>query len=314
MRRNEGTISVSTETAELEDDPPSFAADCSPAAITAIAPWFGSKRTLAPIIVEELGPHRKYDEVFCGSCSVLLAKPPASFETVNDLHGELINLARCLKDDGLAVALYARLSRTLMHEDLFHEAAARWRDRGNVPAGEEPDIDRAEDYMLCCWFGRNGVAGTSSYNQGFCVRYTKNGGHAGKRWTSAVESIPAWHDRLKAVTILNRDGFELLERLEDSEGCAIYCDPPYLVKGAKYVHDFESEDHERLAKLCGRFKRTRVVVSYYEHERLADLYPGWRKRQIDVTKALVNQGMRDQKGPTKATEVLLVNERSRGLF
>ena len=313
MRRNEGKIFVSTTTAELEDDPPSFAADCS-ASITAIAPWFGSKRTLAPAIVEELGPHRKYDEVFCGSCAVLLAKKPSSFETVNDLHGELINLARCLKDESLSVVLYARLSRTLMHEGLFHEAAERWRERGNVPATDEPDLDRAEDYMLCAWFGRNGVAGTSSYNQGFCVRYTKNGGHAGKRWTSAVDSIPDWHDRLKAVTILNRDGFELLERLEDAEGCAIYCDPPYLVKGAKYVHDFASEDHDRLAKLVSRFKRTRVVVSYYDHERLADLYPGWRKRRIDVTKAMVNQGMRDKSGATKVTEVLLVNDKDTRLF
>lgn len=37
--------------------------------ITAIAPWFGSKRTLAPRIVAELGKHTSYFEPFCGSCS-----------------------------------------------------------------------------------------------------------------------------------------------------------------------------------------------------------------------------------------------------
>jgi DNA adenine methylase len=285
-----------------------------PPKITAIAPWFGSKRNLAPAIVEELGKHTKYDEPFCGSCAIILAKPMASFETVNDLHGDLINLARVLKNETLAVELYGRLSRTLMHEGLFREAAERIRERGNVTAGAEPNVDRADDYMLYAWLGRNGVAGTASYNQGFCVRYTKNGGPAGKRWTSAVESIPAWHQRLRGVTVLNRDGFEILERLEDSEGCAIYCDPPYLVKGAKYVHDFTSDDHDRLAKLLSRFKKTRVVVSYYEHPRLADLYPGWRKRSIEVTKALVNQAMRDHSGATKVTEVLLVNDFSKRLF
>lgn len=35
--------------------------------ISAIAPWFGSKRTLAPRIVEVLGEHRAYWEPFCGS-------------------------------------------------------------------------------------------------------------------------------------------------------------------------------------------------------------------------------------------------------
>ncbi len=50
--------------------------------ITAIAPWFGSKRTLAPEIVRRLGLHRAYCEPFCGSMAVLLAKPPCSFELV----------------------------------------------------------------------------------------------------------------------------------------------------------------------------------------------------------------------------------------
>lgn len=43
--------------------------------ITALAPWYGSKRTLAPRIVEQLGEHRAYWEPFCGSCAVLFAKP-----------------------------------------------------------------------------------------------------------------------------------------------------------------------------------------------------------------------------------------------
>ena len=69
--------------------------------IKALAPWFGSKRNLAPEIVRELGKHRKYDEPFCGSAAVLLAKEPATCETVNDLHGDLINLARVVKDETL---------------------------------------------------------------------------------------------------------------------------------------------------------------------------------------------------------------------
>lgn len=282
--------------------------------IRAIAPWFGSKRTLAPEIVKELGSHRKYDEPFCGSCAVLLAKPVATCETVNDLNGDLINLARVLADEDDAVALYSKLSRLLLHEDLFREAAERWRNFGRQPASSQPDIQRATDYMVCSWFGRNGVAGTQSYNQGFCVRYTKNGGHAATRWNSAVESIPAWHSRLRNVTILNRNGFEILERLEDGEGCAVYCDPPYLVKGAKYIHDFEEADHKRLADLLGRFHRTRVVVSYYDHPLLAELYPAdrWRKRAIEVSKSLVNQGLRNKQGGTKAQEVLLVNDMTPG--
>jgi DNA adenine methylase len=200
-----------------------------------------------------------------------------------------------------------------MHEATCHEAAERWRARGHSPAPELPDLERAFDFFVCSWMGRNGVAGTQSYNQGFCVRYTKNGGHAATRFQSVRESIPAWHARLRNMTILNRDGLELLERVEDAAGVAIYCDPPYLVKGAKYVHDFADgfmgakNDHERLASLLSRFRKTRVVVSYYDHPALASLYPGWTVRRCPTVKALVNQGMRDRGGAVEAPEVLLIN-------
>jgi DNA adenine methylase len=278
--------------------------------IRAVSPWFGSKRNLAPEIIREVGVHGVYWEPFCGSLAVLLAKDAVGVETASDLHGDLVNLARVIRDDELSLLLYGRLTRFLLHEDLFTEAADRHRSRGHVPAADDPDLDRAADFMVCSWFGRNGVAGTSSYNQGFCVRYTANGGHAATRWQSAVASIPAWHWRLRNVTLLNRDGFDLIERIDDQRGTAIYCDPPYLTKGADYVYDFAADDHARLATLLGRFKRARVVVSYYDHPALDSLYAGWGKRQIEVTKSLVNQGMRDKEGAVKAVEVLLTNGKS----
>lgn len=273
--------------------------------VTALAPWFGGKRTLAARIIEELGPHRIYWEPFCGSMAVLMAKSACVMETVNDLHGDLINLARVIQDETLGPKLYRRLRRTLMCEQLHREAAERHRERGYM-VDRPADLDAAYDYFLCAWLGRNGVAGTSSYNQGFCVRYTAKGGHSATRWDSVVNSIPAWRRRLRNVTIMCRDGFELLPKIADDPGTAIYCDPPYLVKGAKYVHDFDSQDHERLADALSRFRRTRVVVSYYDHPRLDELYPGWTKRHLNVSKALVHHGRRGT-SDVRAPEVLLVN-------
>jgi len=274
--------------------------------ITAIAPWFGGKRTLAPRIIAELGKHSAYWEPFCGSMAVLMAKAPVAMETVNDLHGDLINLARTVQDDAASVELFSRLYRTACAEPLHRAAAERFRARGNTPF-TAIDIDRAVDYFFCAWLGRNGVAGTSSYNHGFCRRFTKNGGHAAKRFASAVESIPDWWERLRCVTILNDNGFDLVPRIEDANGVSIYCDPPYLVKGAKYIHDFDGLHHKQLADLLSRFKKTRVVVSYYEHPRLAELYPGWTKVSIEVTKAMASQGKRDATNQIKAMEVLLIN-------
>lgn len=279
--------------------------------IKAIVPWFGGKRNLASRIVELLSPHRVYWEPFCGSMAVLMAKPPCVMETVNDLHADLINLARVIQDSKLGPQLYRQLRRTLMHEQLFKEAAARYKSRGYFAMAPEPDYDlpRAYDYFICSWLGRNGVSGTGSYNQGFCVRYTAQGGHAAKRWQSVIASIPAWRRRLANVTILQRDAFELLERIDDRKGTAIYIDPPYIEKGAKYIHDFEQQDHIRLAQMLGRFKETRIVISYYDHPKLKELYPDWEHIEIPITKSLDNQNRRDKenKGVVKVVEMLLVN-------
>lgn len=273
--------------------------------ITAIAPWFGSKRTLASTIIAELGPHRAYWEPFCGSMAVLLAKEPAGMETVNDLHGDLINAARCVQDRMIGPALYRRLRRAPNSEELFAES----RELCNAYLGppDRLDADRAYHYLLTSWQGMNGLAGTLRYNLGFARRLTKNGGHAGRRFASMVSSIPAWRRRLREVTILSGDGIGLCEKIEDAHGVVIYADPPYLAKGAKYEHDFDWLAHRRLAKSLRRFTKTRVIVSYYEHPDLAALYPDWTKRECAKTKSLVSQGRRGMGNETIAPEILLIN-------
>ena len=271
--------------------------------ITALAPWFGSKRTLAPRIVEALGEHRCYWEPFCGSMAVLLSKPVAQMETVNDLHGDLVNLAKNLKHEEHSQKLYWRLRRTLASEQQHRESVDYLR-RTDTP--KQMDFERAYHYFVASWLSMNGMAGvatTSAHN--FARRYTSNGGSPGTRFVGAVESLPDWHERLRAVIVLNGCGIELCERIEDKAGTAIYVDPPYFTKGAKYVHDFAGEHHERLAAALNRFKLTRVVVSYYEHPELDRLYPGWKRLRVTMTKGIANAGKREV-GREDAPEVLLV--------
>lgn len=269
--------------------------------INAILPYFGGKRTLAPLIVEEFGKHAAYYEPFCGSMAVVINKPISSHETVNDLYGDLINLARVIQDPKAGAALHRRLRRVIMHEQLFEDA------KSALLNAEDP-VDRAFCTFVQGWMGRNGVSGTSQHNITLSRRWTPNGGHSGTRFWSAVESIPAWRRRLHRVCITQMDAFEFLESIDDCKQSVIYCDPPYIEKGATYVHDFQPSDHDRLADLLHRFKQTRVVVSYYEHPRLAELYPTWTKRNVYQTKAMVSQGQRGKTGEAAvAPEVLLIN-------
>ncbi|KKN79812.1 hypothetical protein LCGC14_0336670 [marine sediment metagenome] len=281
--------------------------------IKAIAPWFGSKRNLAPLIVDAIGNHRVYWEPFCGSMAVLLAKPPCKMETVNDLHGDLVNLASVIQHEKYGPGLHRRLSQTLASEELFWESVTVVRASEPCPV---LDIDRAYHYFVVSWLGLNGMAGRDGLRgDAFCVRFTATGGQTAVRWVNVVESIAAWRTRLRNVTILRRDGFGIISKIADAPRTAIYVDPPYIVKGARsnYKHDFDTADHQRLADALGRFQHARVVVSYYDHPDLDRLYPGWTRRTKEVSKAMAHQGKRG-KNNTKAVEVLLINQPKLPLF
>ncbi|MBN2560272.1 MAG: DNA adenine methylase [Phycisphaerae bacterium] len=307
--------------------------------IRAIAPWFGGKRTLAPRIVAELGPHAQYFEPFCGSMAVLFAKEPSKHETVNDLHGDLVNLARVLQDPLAAPMLYGRLQRTLFTEDLLDQAKdamGRKIDLEDGITGEA--FDRAYWYFVQSWVMRNGVAGTviggpRGAGYSMAVRWTPGGGSPTIRFRGAIESIPDWHERLRNVVILRRDAFEILDRFQDSDGTAVYVDPPYPSETrsgfngsggrSRYLHDFEIEPdalfddgedkprhtHEHLAELLRSYKRARIVVSSYDCPRIRELYEGWTAVECAVNKLLHQQNGRGNRKQV-APEIMLINGES----
>jgi DNA adenine methylase len=298
--------------------------------IGAIAPWFGGKRTLAPEIVAELGKHTQYFEPFCGSMAVLFAKAPSQKETVNDLHGDLVNLARVIQDAEAAELLYERLQRTLFSQGLLddarqvleHELLAL-TDPLTVPAPDH--LERAYWYFLASWMGRNGTAGTERLDYQMAVRWTKNGGSPTVRFRNAIESLPAWHQRLRNVVILRRDAFGIIDRFEDCVGTAIYADPPYAAEtrdgmtkdgaGARYLHEFShggsglfsgKDDHSRLAEILRGYRHARIVVSYYDCPRARELYAGWTFVDKTMQKNLHAQNGRGTRAK-EAPEVLIIN-------
>jgi len=302
--------------------------------IKAIAPWFGGKRTLAPRIVAELGPHTQYFEPFCGSMAVLLAKQPAQKETANDMHGDLMNLARVIADPHLAPVLYERLAVAPMCEALLEDA--RQVIESSSDDAEPRDVDRAFWYFLASWQGRNGTAGTARMDYQIAVRWTKNGGSPTVRFRNAVQSIPVWHARLLNVVMLCCDAFKFIDRFEDCPGTAIYVDSPYTAEtrnnlggknggGGRYKHEFtnrgvnmpqrggmfegdaeDRDDHERLAAALRGYSKARIVVSYYDCPKVRDLYPGWTVVDCATNKQLHQQNGRGRRSAI-APEILLIN-------
>ena len=289
--------------------------------VKAVAPWFGGKRTMAPEIVAQLGPHTQYFEPFCGSAAVLFAKEPAQKETVGDLHRDLINLMWCVADPEKAPVLYDNLVRAPFSDDLLKEAQSRLEKLDPVDddlLADEPSaasINRAYWYFLASWCGRNGTAGTERLDYQLAVRWTASGGSPTVRFAHAVESLPAWHYRLQNVVILRRDAFTWLHKIEDISSSVIYADPPYVLdkktrgSESRYEHDFDSETecpHTKLAGVLRAYKSARVVVSYYDCPLVRELYEGWTFIDKSRQKFLHNQNGRGNR-PKHAPEVLIIN-------
>lgn len=279
--------------------------------IKALAPWFGGKRTMADDIVEQLGTHTQYFEPFAGSLSVLFAKPQSQKETVCDLHGDATNLARVLQTESMAAELYEMAQRTLIAEGILKDAREHLAEPFD-PEDSNPMhmIDRAYWFFVASWMGRNGMSGLKTIDYSMAVRYTNDGGSPTVRWFNALDSMPAWHRRLRNVVILNRDSFPIIEKFEDSPKTAIYCDPPYVAetrKSGKYRHDFGSYDeHVRLSNLLNQFEQARIVVSYYDSPQIRKLYSGWTFLEKTMIKRLSSVA-KSEPVASEAPEVLIIN-------
>src|SRR6185295_965821 len=65
---------------------------------------------IAPQIAALLPAHSHYVEPYCGSLSVLLAKPPSDHETLNDLDHALVTFWRVLRERPEELARAAALT------------------------------------------------------------------------------------------------------------------------------------------------------------------------------------------------------------
>lgn len=259
--------------------------------IRALAPWFGANRELAETVGELLGPRAWVGVPFMGGGSEL-PHIRAREGVANDLHAQVVNLARVIRDPDLCAELAGMLDRTLVHVGEYREAQERCRERVEAIAGGSlfgkpatpdalaagPSVVLAFDYFVCCWMGPGGFAGKASeFGSFFPVRWTSSGGSTARRFRSAVESLPAWCKALRSWTFLSVDAFEFLDRVVDQADHAIYCDPPWPDAGREYAHAVsDARFHERLERRLREFQRCAIVVRYGDHPLIRELYgDGW---------------------------------------
>ena len=117
---------------------------------------------------------------------------------------------------------------------------------------------------------------------------------------------PKWIDKFLRITnVENLDFSEVIEKY-DSETTYIYLDPPYWKTENYYSnHDFDRNDHQRLAETLLAVKG-KFSLSYYDFDLLHEWFPKdqFRWEQKEFAKAAsATKGKTQNKG----TELLILN-------
>jgi DNA adenine methylase len=230
--------------------------------------YFGSKANIADRLIEMMPAHRGYIEPFAGSLSVLLAKPAAKIEVVNDLDENLMTFWRVLRDrpDDLI-----RVAELTPHSRAELEAAAA------LDADDE--LERARQVWVMLTQGRSRTMkrtgwrffadpnGTSSSFMTYMDAYRSRLGDA--------------FERIREVSLECRPALDVIAQYGAFPENLLYVDPPYLYStrstraGNRYTHELGSADeHTALAAALHECKAS-VMISGYPAPEYLELYGDW---------------------------------------
>lgn len=119
-------------------------------------------------------------------------------------------------------------------------------------------------------------------------------------------SKPKWVDHFLKITNVENLDFQLVIEKYDSPSTYVYADPPYWKTENYYSnHDFDRDDHERLAIVLNNMQG-KFSLSYYDFELLHDWFPEnryrWEKKAF-AKAAAAKKGTKQNMGE----ELLILN-------
>jgi DNA adenine methylase len=234
--------------------------------------WYGGKYSHLDWLLPLLPKATHYCEPFGGSAAVLINREPSPVETYNDIHGEVVNFFRVLREQ--KDALIEAIGLTPFSRAEF-EAAIK-----ESPEGLS-ELERARRFYILARQVRTGLAQKASSGRWAHCKLTSRAGMAGavSRWLGAVEDLPLIAQRLLRVQIENEPAIKLIKRY-DSEETLFYCDPPYphAARGDSnaYRNEMTDEQHRELARIL-RKVRGKVALSSYNCKLMDELYGDWQR-------------------------------------
>jgi len=219
--------------------------------------------------------HTVYIEPFFGSGAFLFNQDPTDkIEVVNDLDEELTHFWRILRDQHSFPKLQIRLEATPYSEIEFLEAL-------NSPTSDP--IERAARFFILV--RQSLSARRKSFAPIVQTRLRRHMCDNVSAWLSAIEGLPAVHERLRTVSILQMDALDVLERFNRSNAFVL-ADPPWLHSTRTSTREYgpyemSVEAHVRLLDVLQNMD-SKVMLLGYESDLYNITLKEWNKFTVEM--------------------------------
>jgi DNA adenine methylase len=227
---------------------------------------------VGPAIAALLPEHSHYVEPYCGSLTVLFAKPPSAHETVNDLDGDVMNFWRVLRERPEDLARVCALTP---------HSRGEWKDCESI--GVVDDLERARQLWVRLTQSRTGRLRRTGWRH--YVAPAGSGTNMPGYLDAYVDRMAPAAERLHRVSLECLPALTIIEKYGHSPEVLLYCDPPYLgstrAQDRAYRYEMMADsDHEELARALHACKSAVVVSGYASDLYDRELYAGWDRHTI----------------------------------
>lgn len=183
---------------------------------------------------------------------------------LNDLHGELVRLYRCVQHH--LDELVRQFRWSLASREMF-----RWAQLQHVET--LTDIQRAARFYYLQRMAFGGKVAGQHFG-------TSAGAPPRINLLRIEEELSQAHLRLARVTIEHLPWADCIARYDRPE-TLFYLDPPYY-ETQGYGTDFGLDQHQALASVLTRL-RGRAILSINDHPAMRETYGAFRRRRLSTT-------------------------------
>lgn len=237
----------------------------------AISGYPGAKAGYVGQVIAEILPYdgiQKYYDVFGGMANIILHKAPHPEEYYNDLNEKLATLMLVLSDEELSKELFQRMLKPYEYYSQSGFDYAQFQSNHMLNPNSEfmqnyaynHDIDLVEK-AAAVW--RTLLMSFNGKMQSF--RGLRTGSEILTLENQLLKKLDI-PKRLKDVTILNMDAFELIKQVKYDEYALMVCDSPYVKKvmtsNKVYEKEISDKQQKEYVQLLYDSKAKALVCGY----------------------------------------------------